>query len=531
MKLSLREKIGQLFMVGFPGTEPDSEYRRFINRNNIGFVILFSRNIQSVSQVIDLSNDLHALGAASPFIFTDQEGGTVVQFKEMAATLVSPMGIAASGNPKNSRIAGRIVGKELSACGIDGVLAPVLDVNIEEGNPIIGIRSYSDDPEMVIRFAGAFLEGLNLSGMAGCGKHYPGHGATREDSHLEIPRVDMSESDFREYCFKPFWALAGSGIDSIMTAHVLYVGISEEPATFSPYLINHLLRKVAGYRGVVISDCLEMQAVKAQFSPAEIVEKAMGAGIDVLTVSHHLDFQEELFNRLLFQVKRGFISEKRIDESLKRVLRLKKKFNHLGQRKRRDFQTSGYRLRNHRHLEQKIADQSITVLCNQRNAIPLGSIGKILILEWEKVRATQVLSEAENVSMLARIAKDYFEQAEVRILKLDGSLPDDIQSHMEQFDAVIAGLYSRNPELERIQSDGLNRLLCLREDIIAVSLGNPYDIRNFSAVQTCLATYGFREIQIEALFRVMRGDIPASGHLPVEISGVFPRGYGLKVSG
>jgi beta-N-acetylhexosaminidase len=528
LNLSLREKVGQLFMVGFPGLNPGEEFSRFIGKNNIGFVILFSRNIQSVSQVVDLTNEIHALAPVSPFIYTDQEGGTVVQFREMAATVVSPMGLAASGNPENSRIAGRIIGKELNACGIDGILAPVLDVNIEEKNPIIGIRSFSDDPETVIRFARAFLKGLHENGMAGCGKHYPGHGATAQDSHLEIPRVEMTELIFLQYCFKPFSVLASCGIDSLMTAHVKFPGISDEPATFSPYLINHLLRKIAGYQGVVMSDCMEMQAVKNHYSPSEIIEKAVGSGIDLLTVSHHLDFQEDLFNRLLFQVKKGVIPEKRIDESLTRVLNLKKKFKHLEPRKYLDFRTSGPLVRSHRHLEQRIADESITVLRNQRHVIPLGRKQKILILEWLKVKATQALSEAEDMSMLGRIARDYFEHVEVQILKLDGSLPGNIQSFMEPFDVVLAGLYSRNPEMESIQSRGLNRLLKMRDDIIAVLLGNPYDIRNFPQIQTCLLTYGFRDVQVQALFKVLRGEINGSGKLPVQISGLYTRGYELS---
>ena len=138
MNLTLREKVGQLFMIGFRGKEIPDEVEEFISRNNIGFIILFTRNIESADQSVNLTNHVHSLRTISPLIYTDQEGGTVVQFKELAATVISPMGIAATGNPENALIAGRIIGTEMDALGVDGVLAPVLDVNFEENNPISG---------------------------------------------------------------------------------------------------------------------------------------------------------------------------------------------------------------------------------------------------------------------------------------------------------------------------------------------------------------------------------------------------------
>ena len=315
IKLSLKEKIGQLFMIGFYGKELPEKVENFIINNNIGFVILFSRNIESGLQVVKLTNKIHSIGKVTPFLYTDQEGGTVVQFKEMAATVISHMGIAATYNKKNARIAGEIIGKEMNALGIDGVFAPVLDVIFEENNPIIGIRSFSDEPDIVINFAKEFLFGLNEEGVTACGKHYPGHGGTTKDSHLEIPETYISSEYFLHYCFKPFAELAKIKIDSIMSSHVLFPNISNAIATFSPYFIDELLRKKTGYNGVVFSDCVEMKAIKDNFSPEEIVKNSINAGIDVMVASHDFDFQKELFEVLLFYVNRGLIKERRIDSS------------------------------------------------------------------------------------------------------------------------------------------------------------------------------------------------------------------------
>jgi len=518
--LSLKEKIGQMFMVGFYGTEPADEVRAFIREYHPGFFILFSRNIQSIPQVIELTNTLHAMTVLSPFLFIDQEGGTVVQFREMAATVISHMGLAATGQPDNARQASRILAVELDACGFDGILAPVLDVNFEEKNPIIGIRSFSDDPEVVIRYAKKFYQGLQDSGLAGCGKHFPGHGGTVEDSHLTIPRVDISPEVFSRFCLQPFLALAREHIDSLMTSHVIYQGIARDVATFSPDLIDRVLRGEFNYQGVVFSDCLEMQAIKDHFSTEEIVTRAVRAGVDVMTVSHHLDFQKELFDILYFKVKNNQIEEKRLDQSLSRILDLKNRYHLLASRKSRDGVLGEKAARSHLKQELRLAEKSITLLRNELGLIPLNRSRKVLILEWQKVKATQLLSQADDKALLTEMAGHIFQQVETRLLKLDGSVPEGIMDRLNRFDYVIAGLYSRNPGIAAVQSSALKRINEIREDVIVVALGNPYDISHFPEIKTYLATYGFRRVQIEALFKVLIGDIEAAGECPVRIHGI-----------
>ncbi len=527
IKLSLKEKIGQLFMIGFYGKELPERVENFIINNNIGFIILFSRNIESALQVVELTNRIHSIGKVTPFLYTDQEGGTVVQFKEIAATVISHMGIAATYNKKNARIAGRIIGEEMDALGIDGVFAPVLDVNYEENNPIIGIRSFSDKPDIVINFAKEFFFGLNEGGVTACGKHYPGHGGTTKDSHLEIPKTYISSEYFLHYCFKPFAELAKIKIDSIMSSHVLFPNISGKIATFSPYFINELLRKKTGYNGVVFSDCVEMKAIKDNFSPEEIVKNSINAGIDVMVASHDFDLQKELLEVLLFYVKKGFIKEKRIDASISRILNLKKRYFNDIEKKIRDKENISIKLRSNIKLERKIADNSITLLRNKMRIIPIDKNKKALILEWEKVKATSAIQEAENVSMLGPIGKKYLKNVDIKILKLNEKIPKSLGFKLEEYSYVIAGVYSRNLEIEKIQGNAIKKIIKLRKDLIVVALGNPYDIRNFPSVNTYIATYGFRMVQLESLFKIIIGKIKPHGKLPVRIRDIFPRGYGL----
>ena len=518
-------------MIGFKGTDIPEETRRFIETHNIGFTILFARNIESLSQVKELTGRIHGAAKLPPFIYTDQEGGTVVQFNEMAATVVSPMGIAASGDPRNARIAANIIAEEMKALGVDGVLAPTLDVNFEEENPIIGIRAYSDEPGPVIEFAKEFVAGLHEKGMPACGKHYPGHGGTSADSHLEIPEVPVSPEYFHQYCYAPFLTFARMGIDAIMTSHVLFPALSPHIATFCPYLTGTLLRREAGYNGLVMSDCLEMKAVKDHFTPEEIVKRSITAGLDLLIASHSPDFQKELLDSLYFHVRKGTIPEKRIDESLERVLKLKETYP--AKTKTGGGETEET-VRTHRREEEKIADGSITLLRNRKALIPIKPGGKTLIIEWEKVQATMLFSSAAGISYLERTVRQFMPDVDIEILKLSPPgemgeavkmLPGELKARLSDYDHVIAAVYSRSPGIEKLQAGALREILDVRDDVIVVALGNPYDIRNFPSVDTYVVTYGFRRVQLEALFKVLTGKIVPTGRLPIRIRNIFPRGY------
>ena len=192
----LKDRVGQLFMIGIKDEFLSAEEREFICSNNIGFIILFSRNYSSKDQLVKLTSEIHDLCDTPPFIFIDQEGGPIVRLGEDGSTMISHMGLAATGKKRNARRAGSIIGKEMRALGIDGVFAPVLDVNSHKENPVIGIRSFSDDPDVVAEYGSEFFQGLKKEKILGCGKHFPGHGHTIKDSHLEIPESAIDDKFF-----------------------------------------------------------------------------------------------------------------------------------------------------------------------------------------------------------------------------------------------------------------------------------------------------------------------------------------------
>ncbi len=514
-------------MIGFYGEELPAAVESFIEENNIGFVILFSRNLGSIKHAAALTNHIHSLGKITPAIYTDQEGGLVVRFGEMAATVVSPMGLAASGKPRNARIAGRIIGREMKAVGIDGVLAPVCDVNIEEDNPVIGTRAFSDDPGIVTIYAAEFAAGLRESGAAACAKHYPGHGGTAADSHLKIPISPISPEYFFYYCFQPFAALAGLNIDAMMSAHVKFPQISHKIATFSPYFIRELLREKAGFPGVVFSDCLEMKAVKDNFSPDAIVRNCIEAGIDVMCPSHHLDFQEALFRAFLSGAEKGKISEKQIDDSLTRVVKLKERFHLLENRRLVNPAEAEGMSRHSLEEERDIAGQSITLLRNRGKIIPVNANKKCLLIEWQAAKATTDSYDKKTLSPLAVSAKKYLPNLESRVLNSGETIPAGLKSKLAGYDYIIACPYSLNKKMERDQAKAIKQIIKSRKDVIVAATGNPYDIRHFPKVDTYVVSYGFRQVQLDALFRVLTGEIKPRGRLPVKMKGLFPRQFGL----
>jgi beta-N-acetylhexosaminidase len=526
-QLSLEEKVGQLFIIGFVGQQPAPSVSKFIEVANIGSVILFARNVENEGQVIQLTNSIHRLGRITPLICADQEGGTVVQFRELAATVISHMGLAATGNPENAFLAGGLIGRDMDVLGLDGVLAPGLDVNINEDNPIIGIRSFSDDPDMVAAFGKRFAAGLTSQNIANCAKHFPGHGSTTEDSHLELPVSRLEGEAFNRLSLHPFAEAVKAGIDCVLSAHIRYSDQDGEAGTFSPYLLTELLRRQWGFPGVILTDCLEMKAMQDNYTPRQIVLKAIGAGADLLTVSRNFELQREMVNILLGCVKSGEITEKRIDESVLRILDLKNRLGLMGERKQRSIKQAKINLRRFREKEQDLADQSITLLRNHHDLIPLDRKKKILILEWEKVTATFPTVVSKKVSMLQRAAGRHFSQFEISIFGFESSISKSLTKKIMDSHYVIAALFSRNPEIGQRHLKILRQLIALREDTIVVALGNPYDIKWLPAIKNYLVSYGFRDIQIEAIFRILTGEVHPRGTLPVQIKGLFRRGDGI----
>lgn len=312
--------LEQLFVVGFSGHDLPVEAQDLL-RQGVGGAILFARNIASVAQVVDLNTQIfQCVGTERPaLVAVDQEGGRVARLRGLATDLppMRHIGRAQTIQPDLCFRLGAMMGRELVSLGFHWNFAPVLDVDTNPQNPVIGERSFATTPAEVITAAIPFMQGLQASGIGACGKHFPGHGDTDTDSHLDLPRLPHTLERLRSVELSPFAAAAQAKISSIMTAHVLFPALDPVyPATLSQPILQGLLRDELGYDGVVVSDDLEMKAVADRYSIEEMVERGLNAGVDVFLICHHLDKAAEAIACAHRLVDTGRVSVERAQQAL-----------------------------------------------------------------------------------------------------------------------------------------------------------------------------------------------------------------------
>lgn len=326
--MTLREQIGQLFMMGFMGPTVSKELASFMKAYTPGGVIFFRRNLESVQQIVDLTNGLQKLSPASPLLIAiDQEGGRVSRLPA-EFTIFPPC--AQLGRCNSSELAysaAATIAKELRAVGINMNMAPVLDVNSNPENPVIGDRAFGADPGLVAELGQATIGGLQDNMVVACGKHFPGHGDTSTDSHKVLPVVDAGLQRLRDTEFPPFQHAIRFGVASLMTAHVLYRALDPDaPATLSSAVIQRMLREEFRYDGVVFTDDLEMHAIIDHDGIGEAAVRSFVAGCDVLLICKDQDRVQTAMQAMERAVRDGRITQERLQQSLVRVARLKSRY-------------------------------------------------------------------------------------------------------------------------------------------------------------------------------------------------------------
>jgi beta-N-acetylhexosaminidase len=329
MPLASRRSIGQLLIGSFPSTTLPVELRALAREFDLGGVILFSRNIEQPEQVNELATESEALGRQSPaWVSVDQEGGRVARLKA-PFTVWPPMATLgrAPGDALATRFAAALAA-ELRAVGITLDYAPVLDIHTNPKNPVIGDRALSSTAADVARLGPVLVQGLQSQGVAACGKHFPGHGDTATDSHLELPLVEHPPDRLDRVEYEPFRAAVAAEVAFIMTAHVLVPSLDEtRPATLSPTIVEGHLRQRLGYRGVILSDDLEMKAVAAQYDVPTAAVAAIQAGCDaVLVCSGSVEVQVRMLEALVYAVERGDIPHARLEAAHARLASAKRRF-------------------------------------------------------------------------------------------------------------------------------------------------------------------------------------------------------------
>jgi beta-N-acetylhexosaminidase len=329
-QMTLEEKVGQMVVVGFEGTAVNREIKNLIENNHVGGVILFKRNITDATQLLDLLNGLKATNSVNKiplFLSVDEEGGRVSRMPGELVKLPTNQVIGQADSEVFSYLIGKYIAGELKAFGFNMDFAPVLDVNSNPQNPVIGDRAFGNNPQIVTRLGLQTLWGMQPVGVIPVVKHFPGHGDTSVDSHVALPSVNSDLDRLRRFELIPFREAIQNGADAVMVAHILLPKIDPDyPASLSKTIITDLLKNELKFTGLVVTDDMTMGAITENYSIDGAAVQAIAAGSDLVLVCHEYQKELAVIDAIKNAVSNGTIPESRIDESVYKILKLKQKY-------------------------------------------------------------------------------------------------------------------------------------------------------------------------------------------------------------
>ncbi|WP_168122065.1 glycoside hydrolase family 3 protein [Paenibacillus sp. HB172176] len=526
---SLKEKLAQLFVIGFHGFEASEEIKHFIREYGVGGTVYFSRNVKDAEQVHALSSEFERLaedaGRPPVVIAIDQEGGMVARLVDGVTLMPGNMALGATGNPEAARETAAICAEELRLLGITNNYAPCIDVNNNPNNPVINVRSYSDRPDVVSSFGALAVQGYQSGGVAATVKHFPGHGDTSVDSHHALPVLPHTRERLDEIELKPFRAAIAAGTDCIMSAHVNIPALEPSglPCTLSKRVLTGLLRDELGYEGVVVTDCMEMSAIDENYGPEAGAVKAIGAGADMVLISHTHTKQLAALEALAAAVESGELSLARVEESLQRVLALKEKLG-LGELILPWEQVKpAIGTETNKAVARKWSEASVTLVKNEAALLPLRPGEKTLVL-WPDIVPVSVADEMlEGDGTLGDYLKRSGVDVTERRMNSEHPLADG-----DSFDKIIVVTYDASKhELER--EIARKAVKSYRNKVIAVSVRNPLDLLHYEEVSAYLAVYECRPLALASAAKVLTGGLVPEGKLPLDLSEAYPFGWGLKL--
>ncbi len=530
--LTLDEKVGQVFQVRVSGSTLTETDRAVIADKHIGGVIYFqwNGNLDDPTEAAQLSNDLQtaALGVGGTgiplLISLDQEGGRVTRITG-GAQFPGNMGIGASRSAELARLTGSVFGAEISAIGANMDLAPVLDVNNNPANPVIGVRSFGEDPALAAEMGIGYLQGLHEHEVIACAKHFPGHGDTNVDSHSGLPVVTYDFDTLDTIHGRPFREAIAAGLDTIMTAHIVVTCLDpDRPATLSPLVIDGYLRANLGFDGVVMTDSMGMAGVTSGYGVDQSAVMAIQAGVDMLSLSPDLDTAMAAVKAAVIS---GAIPQARLDQAVMRILRLKRQY---GLFENPFVDTSAAAgivgCQEHWNAEVAVARGAMTLVQNTGGVLPLN------LNESDRVLLVTVQSSAETTTdAAARFASFITAQhANTESLAISENptrtARNTVKNAATSADVVI--IATAHAEAYSGQVTLINDLLAMPKPVIAVGLREPYEFAAIPGVTAYLAAYNYRNCGFAAAADVIFGVVNPSGLLPVTIPGLYAFGHGLS---
>lgn len=528
-QMTMEEKVGQMLMPDFRNwngknvTVMNEEIAKLVKDYHLGGVILFRENTVTADQTTKLvSAYQEAAEKYGLLISIDQEGGIVTRLQN-GTDFPGNMALGATRSEEVAEKVGKAIGEELNALGINMNFGPVLDVNNNPDNPVIGVRSFSEDPELVANLGNAYIKGLHETGTAATAKHFPGHGDTAVDSHVGLPSVPHDIDRLKNVELYPFQKAMDAGIDAIMSAHVTFPKIDDTkaiskkdgtevavPGTLSHKILTGLMREEMGFKGVIVTDAMNMGAIADHFGPVDAAIRAVKAGADILLMPVGI---VDVANGLYDAVNSGDISESRLEQSVERILTLKlnrsivkaEEEKSLDEKVAKALQVVGSP--EHKAIEKEAAEKSITLVKNEA-VLPLQ------LAVDEKI----VVVGSSNSEIAAEVKKHH---SNVTVINTTALLSAADLATVKTAKYVVLGTSTSNVA-QRATSTNLMKLanqLIEETDvpIIGVGIRNPYDIMAYPNVNAYLVQYGFRPASFEAAANTIFGKNNPTGKLPVTI--------------
>jgi len=544
-KMSVDEKIGQLLFTTYHGSFTPADapaYQQLLHdvqNLHVGGFINVTRGSplgfvksQAYPTAV-LINQLQAKSKLPLLVGADFERGTAMRLDE-GTSFPTAMAVAAGGNLRDAYTMGKITAQEARAVGVPWIYAPVADVNNNPANPIINTRSFGEDPQRVAQYASAYVSGVQENGGLATAKHFPGHGDTAADSHIDLPVIRAGRTRLDDLELVPFRAVIFAGVGSIMTGHLNVPSLESDPdtpATLSHNILTDLLRKQLGYQGLIVTDAMDMGGITVRYAPGEAAVRAIAAGADALLMP---PVPDAAFEALQEAVKSGRISKERLDASVRRILQAKAR---LGLNKSRLVDVNAIHLKfgsvAWQKEAQEISDRGVTLLRDTPHRLPLDAAkpSRALLVSLyadpEPYPGEDLERELRSRvdSLVALRADTKFAKAES--LKLPA--PDS-------YDVAILALFVRvsdrkgNVDVPAEQAALAEQLYKTGKPVITVGFGSPYLIERFPQAETWLAAFGISDVPQISAARALFGEIPVGGHLPVTVPEAnLKAGFGIEL--
>lgn len=493
-QMTLRQKVGQLIVTGFPNETMSEEFKELVTEYKVANTIFFSYNTKSEEQIKELCTQVQELvyqeTGTYAFITIDQEGGVVTRLPKDSINIPGAMALAQLEDKEAVYHAAYMTGITLRELGINFNLAPVLDINSNSQNPVIGVRSFGADSKQVSELGCRMIKGYLDAGILCSVKHFPGHGDTGVDSHLSLPCVDKGYEELKEVELVPFAAAVKAGTTAVTLAHIIFPKLEEKgiPATMSETIIHKILRKDLGFEGLIISDCLEMNAIKEYFGTAIGAKNAIKAGVDLVFISHTAQIAKDAVLEIEKAVESGEIPISRIDDAVMRILALKERYTGISipKREEKDFEKR-------KQYVKLLFEQSIGYMNRDKNyRFSLGD--HPVFLGCGAYRSTLASSKVAEDLQFA----DYMqrEKGGMAILCSVNPEKEEIESILSQIreektTSIVIGTY--NGHLNRGQITLAKEIEKRFKPVLLIALRNPYDLEEFQDEIPKIAGYEYTE--------------------------------------